>query len=512
MLTNILQLFSSRTEIKSESECSLKNGKLDDACAVSNSAVASLVSSSKIVIVGSGCFGISTALHLLQRGYTDVTVLDRAPELPAIDAASTDINKIVRSSYHDEFYTRLAREAIAAWRNREEWGDNYHESGVLVLGAGMSIYADGAYKNDVAHGARVRRLAPCVPAPSPTKGGISLCTVASDGETDIVQPSELFHPEVHLGEKITNSHGYLNVDGGWAFAEGGVRRAMQRVEELGGKILPGKEVLVLLKSSGKPEKINSATGPQTSRTVGVKCKDGCEYAADMVVIATGSWTASAFPDLNLGERCLASGQSIATIKLTDEEAERYRKSPVVLDFGPSGFYVFPPNKDNIVKVAKHTGGVTNFVPIPSAPALDAASAKISSPRTVFSHGPDGLKIPQPDAQIIRDCLQEVYPELANKPFNYTRLCWYTDSPDSDWIIDVHPADPGLALVTSGSGHGYKFLPVIGRLVADRLEGKMDPEIQKKFAIDRPMCKYDLLRDYTRLFPLNVDELRGPGEL
>ena len=49
--------------------------------------------SSRVVIVGSGCFGISTALHLLKRGYTDVVVLDRAPVVPAPDAASTDLNK-----------------------------------------------------------------------------------------------------------------------------------------------------------------------------------------------------------------------------------------------------------------------------------------------------------------------------------------------------------------------------------------------------------------------------------
>lgn len=49
--------------------------------------------SEAIIIVGAGCFGISTAYHLLQRGYTDVTVLDRSEELPAPDAASTDINK-----------------------------------------------------------------------------------------------------------------------------------------------------------------------------------------------------------------------------------------------------------------------------------------------------------------------------------------------------------------------------------------------------------------------------------
>jgi sarcosine oxidase/L-pipecolate oxidase len=49
--------------------------------------------SESVLIVGAGCFGISTAYHLLQRGFTDVTVLDQSEELPAPDAASTDINK-----------------------------------------------------------------------------------------------------------------------------------------------------------------------------------------------------------------------------------------------------------------------------------------------------------------------------------------------------------------------------------------------------------------------------------
>jgi hypothetical protein len=52
-----------------------------------------LVKTTKILIVGAGIFGLSTALHLLERGYSDVTVLDRAGEVPAVDAASTDINK-----------------------------------------------------------------------------------------------------------------------------------------------------------------------------------------------------------------------------------------------------------------------------------------------------------------------------------------------------------------------------------------------------------------------------------
>ena len=55
----------------------------------------SATSSSKptVVIVGAGVFGLSTAYHLLERNYTEVTVLDRAEHLPAVDAASTDMNK-----------------------------------------------------------------------------------------------------------------------------------------------------------------------------------------------------------------------------------------------------------------------------------------------------------------------------------------------------------------------------------------------------------------------------------
>lgn len=81
--------------------------------------------SESVIIVGAGCFGISTAYHLLQRGYTNVTVLDRSEKLPAPDAASTDINKIVRTSYPDVFYTQLARDAIQEWNKSDEWGDCY---------------------------------------------------------------------------------------------------------------------------------------------------------------------------------------------------------------------------------------------------------------------------------------------------------------------------------------------------------------------------------------------------
>lgn len=79
----------------------------------------------EILVVGAGCFGLSTAYHLLQRGYA-VTVVDRATQLPAPDAASSDINRIIRSSYHDPDFARLAKEAIQEWKSGD-WDNAYHE-------------------------------------------------------------------------------------------------------------------------------------------------------------------------------------------------------------------------------------------------------------------------------------------------------------------------------------------------------------------------------------------------
>lgn len=50
----------------------------------------------RYLIVGAGVFGLSTAYHLLLEGEKDVHVIDKSEILPAPDAASVDINRIVR--------------------------------------------------------------------------------------------------------------------------------------------------------------------------------------------------------------------------------------------------------------------------------------------------------------------------------------------------------------------------------------------------------------------------------
>lgn len=60
-----------------------------------------------IIIVGAGAFGLSTALHLSQDGYSNITVLEQDDEVPSRYSAANDLNKIMRVEYEDPWYTDL---------------------------------------------------------------------------------------------------------------------------------------------------------------------------------------------------------------------------------------------------------------------------------------------------------------------------------------------------------------------------------------------------------------------
>ncbi|KAH7910985.1 FAD dependent oxidoreductase [Hygrophoropsis aurantiaca] len=522
-----------------------------------------------VVIVGAGTFGLSTAAHLLERGYTDVTVLDRAPVLPAQDAASTDINKVVRSCYTDRFYTALARRAIEAWKG-PEWEGCYHESGILLVrkhpdppplpaaGLGDGAYSspdlgDVAYENDRALGARTTRIT----TPASIRAALAVDTAYIGFGNSLLSPAShttLSPPTSSPKSSPTTYSGSHNLDGGWAEAARAVSVLLARVRAQGGKVWAGCEVRGLVWEEdvvGGSEGVGGE-GRAQRKCVGVRVlrrrgdtthnsagADTTEEVirGDIVVLAAGAWTASAFPELgpSVQGRCVATGQSVATIQLTPASAAPYRDAPVFLDFD-TGFYVFPPNPDNIVKFALHAAGHTYVPDNGTSPNASVGtdlnsnlnSSRVSTPRTIFSHPapsltptasgtpharPDGLRIPRTVVHELREHLRAVYPALADMEFAGTRLCWYTDSPDNDWVIGRVPGAPSLVLATSGSGHAFKFLPIIGSIVADAIEGTLDPIIARKFAVDRAIAPATLAeRDSRPVSALDEKELCSPEDL
>jgi sarcosine oxidase/L-pipecolate oxidase len=121
-----------------------------------------------------------------------------------------------------------------------------------------------------------------------------------------------------------------------------------------------------------------------------------------------------------------------------------------------------PNSENVIKFALHAEGHTYIPPSetpaiinPSAISVDKVGSKVSAPRTIRTHGPTGTKVPLEALKYLHERLQAAYPELGQLPLDTTRLCWYTDTPDEDWMIDEVPQHSGLFLATGGSGHAFK---------------------------------------------------------
>ena len=81
-------------------------------------------------------------------------------------------------------------------------------------------------------------------------------------------------------------------------------------------------------------------------------------------------------------------------------------------------------------------------------------------------------LPEEEARV-REFLGDSLPPLADAPIVHRRLCLYCDTFDGDFWIDHDPERPGLVVAAGDSGHGFKFAPMIGGLIADVVEGKAE---------------------------------------
>ena len=67
--------------------------------------------------------------------------------------------------------------------------------------------------------------------------------------------------------------------------------------------------------------------------------------------------------------------------------------------------------------------------------------------------------------MIRAALADHIP-AANGELVDAKTCLYTMTPDGDFIIDRLPGAPNVIVASPCSGHGFKFAPVIGEMLAD----------------------------------------------
>ncbi|GAM39637.1 hypothetical protein TCE0_034r11347 [Talaromyces pinophilus] len=405
-----------------------------------------------ILIVGGGVFGVSTALSLSERHPNKkIILIEASPTIPNPHGSSVDTSRIIRADYSNPAYAKLAADGIKKWRNTE-WGQEgrYTENGLALLytegNSDSENYTKKSYEN-------VKKL------------------LEEEGESsESIAEKVVYLPNKAALEKVVPryvagmniSGGYLNRGSGWGDAEAGVRFAKKKLDEMARVDVKHGEVERLLFEEA------------TSKVTGVIFKDTVNgttstITADLVILATGASTGRL---LDLRGIVDATGQVLAYIKISDEEQAQLAHMPTILSFS-TGIFIIPP-RNNLLKIARHAYGYLN----PSDVPIPGTSTASSSQTMRISLPVHDLPIPVEGERACRQALREMLPSFAERPFARTRICWYSDTPTGDFLITYHPSHPNLFLATGGSGHGYKFFPVLGDQIVDALEGRLDAELQQ----------------------------------
>lgn len=435
-------------------------------------------SPSSILIVGAGVFGLSTALALATRpdfSSTTITVVDRSPEpgvFPARDASSIDSSRIIRADYADPAYAALADEAQAVWRQQDHPDDlgaegRYSETGLMLVGDAATV------PEETGHGAGQGEKAKKKSGLDYVRSSYANVQALHPGSSKIVVlPSTAAIRDAYGTGGSSGSWGYVNRLSGWANAEASMAWLYRRAVATNRITFLNGTVTSLLRASTD----NSSSS--STHITGVRLSDGATLRADLTVLATGAWTPSL---INLSGRAVATGQVVAYLPLTPAEQARLANVPTLLNLS-TGYFIITPSA-NTLKIARHAYGYLNPV---TTGGSDGGGRTFSTPATHLTHPKAPTLVPQAEQVAMRAALRQMvpWPELAERPFSSTRLCWYTDTPDGDFIIDHHPDYKGLFVATGASGHGFKFLPCIGEKIVDCIQGHCPEAFKEKWTFKK----------------------------
>lgn len=168
---------------------------------------------------------------------------------------------------------------------------------------------------------------------------------------------------------------------------------------------------------------------------------GEEVRASQLVICAGAWTPSLVP--GLAPLLRAERQVVGWFGVRHAPAFTPDRFPVFVMEDPDGtWYGFPEHGVPGFKIGKYHHRAE-----PADP--DAMDRRVSLE----------------DEAVLRACVRRVFPD-ADGPLVRASACLFTNTPDEHFIVDRLPGAPEVLVVSACSGHGFKFCPVIGEIVAD----------------------------------------------
>jgi sarcosine oxidase len=185
-----------------------------------------------------------------------------------------------------------------------------------------------------------------------------------------------------------------------------------------------------------------------------------EYAGRQLVIAGGAWTRQLVPEL--AATLVVQRQPIHWFEpASHPENFSPARCPVTLwEHAPGRvFYTLPDFGDGVKAALHHEGQAVD----PDRVERHTSAAE--------------------DA-LATDLLRRFMPH-AKGHLRESQVCLYTNTPDLNFIIDLHPLyGQQVVVVSACSGHGFKFATVVGEIAAELLEAGASQHDVSMFRMSR----------------------------
>ncbi|QRQ64448.1 N-methyl-L-tryptophan oxidase [Corynebacterium kroppenstedtii] len=386
-----------------------------------------------VIVVGLGSMGSAAADRLSERGQKVLGFeqFHRGHDNGSHHGGS----RIIRMSYFEHpDYVPLLRRAFELWDELEHdshqrgWEQLVHYAGGLYAGPPGCTTVEGSRISAVEHGLDHELL-----SADDIRARFPHFSVQDDEVAVFEKRAGFVRPELTValqlaraeerGAVLRHRHKVLNIeprDGGVAVTVAGA---------------VGKE--------GKP-------GTQTYGDPEV-------FTARSVVICPGAWAPGLFEETGIPQR---AERQVMHWFSPGEEFPKYERGPVYIHERADELQIY------------------------GFPAADGeeAGAKVAFFRNGRTVDPDQLDREVTDAEIdnMRERLLTFVPALGRGKHRNSRACMYTTTPDEHFVIGRHPRwnDHNIIIACGFSGHGFKFVPVIGEMLADlAIDGRTDHPIE-----------------------------------
>jgi sarcosine oxidase len=183
------------------------------------------------------------------------------------------------------------------------------------------------------------------------------------------------------------------------------------------------------------------------------------YEAGCLIVATGSWIANHVP--RLGSIAVAERQVLGWFEPKERRHFTIGALPISILEVEEGFpYQFP------------VWGTPGF--------------KIGLYNHRHETGDADTLLREPDdvdERLLRNLVERYFP-LAAGPTLRLETCLFTNVPDGHFVIDRLPDASNVIVVSACSGHGFKFAPVIGEVLADLATGRTPGFDLELFRLER----------------------------